>query len=370
MQLTARIRLALCAVGAAALPFTPVVLSNPAHAADSLVSQGRPVTASSEGGSAYAAEYAVDGSTATRWASISHVDPQWIRIDLGTRLHVSKVSLVWDVSCAISYKIQVSDDDHSYSTAYSTSTGNGGTDDATVSASGRYVRMYGTVRCRDMGYSLQEFRVYGGSGPGGTPSPSPSPSPGTVVGVTGHTLLAYSDTYVVQHPYNLSESDRFSVSSGPVYNAWIYKNDKPLKPGSHTGPRTEMRWSDWIHHTEHMWEADVLVDQGSDEVAIMQVKSNDAGEKAYMKVEHGGDVYDVFGGNKVIASKVWGKWFHMSVDYDPVSGLYRVMVNGKTVVNLNHGKDTKTTWYFKNGVYNTASTKSETHFKNIRFWRA
>jgi peptidoglycan/xylan/chitin deacetylase (PgdA/CDA1 family) len=156
-----RARLAMVGVAALALTTMQATLSSPASAADPLISQGKPVTASSVGGSAYVAANAVDGNTATRWASVSHVDPQWIRVDLGATMTITKVSLVWDVSCATSYKIQLSNNDSTYTDAFSTTTGDGATDDITLSGSGRYVRMFGSVRCRDAGYSLQEFKVYG-----------------------------------------------------------------------------------------------------------------------------------------------------------------------------------------------------------------
>ena len=34
-------------------------------------------------------------------------------------------------------------------------------------------------------------------------------------------LHQYTDTYTVQHPYNLPESARFSVTAGPTYNALL-----------------------------------------------------------------------------------------------------------------------------------------------------
>src|SRR2546430_330462 len=65
-------------------------------------------------------------------------------------------------------------------------------------------------------------------------------------------LTRYNDTFSVQHPYDLKESDRFSVANG-VYSAWILKGDKPLRKGSHTGPRTEMRWAQNWRSGEHMF---------------------------------------------------------------------------------------------------------------------
>jgi hypothetical protein len=46
-------------------------------------------------------------------------------------------------------------------TYYSTTTGTGGTQTLSVSGTGRYLRMYGTVRGTGYGYSLWEFQVFG-----------------------------------------------------------------------------------------------------------------------------------------------------------------------------------------------------------------
>ncbi len=128
-----------------------------------LLSQGHPVTASSNGGCCPASN-AVDGSTSTRWASAANVDPSWIYVDLGATAQITEVKLIWDASCATAYQLQTSNDHATWTNIYSTTTGDGGTDDITVNGTGRYVRMYGTKRCRTdatKGYSLQEFQVYG-----------------------------------------------------------------------------------------------------------------------------------------------------------------------------------------------------------------
>jgi hypothetical protein len=169
-----RFAFVLAASAAAVLVAAQVVVANLASAADPEVSRGRPVLASSESGTVDVAKNAVDGSTATRWTSVAKVDPQWIRVDLGARMKLSRVTLIWDVSCAKAYQIQVSDNGTSFTTVFTTSTGDGATDDIPLQASGRYVRMFGTVRCRDAGYSLQEFRIFGS--PVVSPSPTPSPT--------------------------------------------------------------------------------------------------------------------------------------------------------------------------------------------------
>ncbi|ALO13013.1 Glycosyltransferase [Streptomyces venezuelae] len=139
-----------------------------------LISAGKPATASSVESAGFEAGRAVDGDAGTRWASAEGVDPQWIRIDLGARHTVSRVRLAWEAAYGKTYRIQVSDDGTDWTDIHSTGAGDGAVDDLTVSGTGRYVRMYGTARGTAYGYSLHEFEVYGAAAPdGGTPGGGP-----------------------------------------------------------------------------------------------------------------------------------------------------------------------------------------------------
>ena len=131
-----------------------------------LLSQGKPATASSVQ-DAFTANAAVDGDPGTRWSSLA-ADPQWLQVDLGSSQPLTQVVLTWETAYATAFQIQASADGSTWNTLYSTTTGTGGTQTLAVSGSGRYVRMYGTQRATQWGYSLWEFQVYGGSG-GGTP---------------------------------------------------------------------------------------------------------------------------------------------------------------------------------------------------------
>ena len=137
----------------------------PGGGADVLLSQGKTATASSVESSAYPASKAVDGDlTSTRWASKEGVDPQWISVDLGATHAVTHVKLTWEVAYAKAYTVQTSGDGSTWTTIYSTTTGNGGTDDLTgLTGNGRYVRVDGTARGTSYGYSLYEVQVYGAS---------------------------------------------------------------------------------------------------------------------------------------------------------------------------------------------------------------
>jgi|GEM_PF-813220 len=138
----------------------------------------KPATASSvESGTTFTANLAVDGSTTTRWSS-AYSDPQWIYVDLQATTSISRVVLRWEAAYGKSYQIQTSPDASTWTTIYSTTTSDGGVDDLTgLSGSGRYVRMYGTVRALQWGYSLFEFEVYGTSGPTATNTPTRTNTP-------------------------------------------------------------------------------------------------------------------------------------------------------------------------------------------------
>ncbi|MFB9675469.1 glycosyl hydrolase family 8 [Streptosporangium vulgare] len=156
-----------------------VLAAPPGFAADSLLSQGRPATSSSSEDSTLLPAAAFDGNTATRWASAEGHDPEWIRVDLGASATISRVKLTWEAAYGKSYRVEVSPDGSTWTSAYSTTTGDGGVDDLTLSGTGRYVRMYGTARGTSYGYSLYEMEVYGSTG-GTTPTPTPTvtPTPG------------------------------------------------------------------------------------------------------------------------------------------------------------------------------------------------
>ncbi len=153
---------------------TPTRTATVTQPAGSNLALNRPATASSVEVAGFEAAKAVDGSATTRWSS-AFSDPQWIYVDLQASYNITRVKLTWEAAYGSAYQIQVSDNASTWTPIYSTTTGNGATDDLTgLSGSGRYVRMYGTARGTQWGYSLFEFEVYGSSGP--TPVVSQTPT--------------------------------------------------------------------------------------------------------------------------------------------------------------------------------------------------
>ncbi|PZE64753.1 discoidin domain-containing protein [Curtobacterium sp. MCBD17_021] len=181
---TTTVRLAAAVVAVVLLAALLVALRSPsASAAPTVLSSGRPATASSSDSTARTPAKAVDGNTATRWAS-ARTDSQWLRVDLGSTAKISTITLRWEVAYAKAYRLQVSRDGKTWGTVSNVTAGKGGVVRTNVSATGRYVRMLGIKRGTQHGYSLWEFQVTGTPGAPVAPA-APTPPPATGVRVTG-----------------------------------------------------------------------------------------------------------------------------------------------------------------------------------------
>ncbi|MDW5324228.1 ThuA domain-containing protein [Plantactinospora sp. KLBMP9567] len=126
------------------------------------LARGKSVTATSvEPNSPHVAANAVDGNSGTRWGS-AYSDPQSITVDLGASYPLNRVRLNWETAYGRAYQIQVSPNNATWTQVYATTTGDGGVDDMPISANGRYLRITGTQRATQWGYSLWDLNVYGG----------------------------------------------------------------------------------------------------------------------------------------------------------------------------------------------------------------
>ncbi len=146
--------------GSAQQQWTPPTTGGGGGCGTTNLAQGGTATASSSESAAFPASSAADGNLGTRWSS-GFSDPQWLQVDLGSTRSVCKATLNWENAYATAYQIQVSSDAKTWTPIYSTTTGIGGTQTLDLSGSGRYIRMYGTARTTQYGYSLWEFQVYG-----------------------------------------------------------------------------------------------------------------------------------------------------------------------------------------------------------------
>jgi beta-glucanase (GH16 family) len=110
-----------------------------------------------------------DGDTSTRWLSEAS-DPQWIsinlnRIFLNRLFSVEAVKLFWSDTFAKEYEIHLSNssDFSEYDVIAAETAGDGGIDYLVTNSevAGKFIRLYGTSRAGEGGYSLTEFEVYG-----------------------------------------------------------------------------------------------------------------------------------------------------------------------------------------------------------------
>ncbi|OQP54504.1 glycoside hydrolase [Niastella yeongjuensis] len=150
------------------------------------IALNKTVTVSSVEESQYAGNFAVDGNTATRWSSVLAVDPQVITIDLGKPYNISEIRLLWEAAYAKNFVLEVSSDNATWSNV-KTVTGNTSlTNDYTgLTNTGRYVRLTGTARGTEWGYSLYEFEVYGKD-----TTTTPPPTSGVLIQAESYSTMS------------------------------------------------------------------------------------------------------------------------------------------------------------------------------------
>lgn len=142
---------------------------------------GRPAVSSGEENAGCLTSNATDGDHSNRWGS-QHTDDQWIYVDLGAECLITRTVIDWEAAYAASYAIEVAPD--GAPTAPFTGTyadgqrtiqavtgwtevktvagiSQSGTDEQTLSATGRYLRIRGIRRGTAYGYSLHELEVHG-----------------------------------------------------------------------------------------------------------------------------------------------------------------------------------------------------------------
>jgi hypothetical protein len=111
-------------------------------------------------GVSYPAAYAVDGKPETRWSS-EFSDPQWISVDLGKVERIGRVVLQWEGAYGKTYTLEVSTDGEKWTEVRRREAGKGGTEDIKFDpVEARWVRLNGTRRGTEFGYSLWELKVF------------------------------------------------------------------------------------------------------------------------------------------------------------------------------------------------------------------
>ncbi|HWG28517.1 glycoside hydrolase family 3 C-terminal domain-containing protein [Actinospica sp.] len=178
----------------------------------------QPTTASSsQDATAYPAADATDGNPGTRWSSAA-TDPQWLEVDLGAQQQICSVGLMWEAAYASAFQIQVSNDNANWTTVYSTTTGAGGSQTFSITATDRYIRMYATARATQWGDSIFEFDVYGLTTTAPLPGGSGNGGNGTCSWVNSTAPVAQRVQQVLN---TMDQSEEFTLLSGDGGSSYI-----------------------------------------------------------------------------------------------------------------------------------------------------
>ncbi len=102
----------------------------------------------------------VDGDTTTRWSAPAGA-PWWYQVDLEEIQSINRIHISWDAAYASAFKIEVSTDNNSFKTVYSTIEGTGGSVDYTFDYTpARYVKITLQTQGTPWNMSFWEFEVY------------------------------------------------------------------------------------------------------------------------------------------------------------------------------------------------------------------
>ena len=191
-----------------------------------LSSAGSSATASSTAGpTTFLASEAIDDNTNSRWASEAS-DPQWICVDFGARKVFNKVQLVHENAYIKTYDIQVSDDGINFITIEHVSETLAGfpytqSIDLGGKFAARYMRIYGTERGTNHGYSLWELRAMYATTPVLTTYTASLPSRFATIGSNYQISVVAKDQlgndFAVNSTYSINPIDAGSITEEGVY---------------------------------------------------------------------------------------------------------------------------------------------------------
>ncbi|HWR75223.1 MAG TPA: glycosyl hydrolase, partial [Bacteroidales bacterium] len=163
------------------------------------IALSKPATASSVESASTPASAVNDGNKNSRWSS-AFSDPQWIRIDLQAVYNLTGARIFWEAAAAKSFEIQISNNANTWTRVFSTTGGDGGTDNFSFTGAARYIRMLSTSRTTQYGNSIYEFEVFGTLQTGIEDQPElktfsayPNPATGGIIHISFSSDLAGND---------------------------------------------------------------------------------------------------------------------------------------------------------------------------------
>jgi len=144
-------------------PPPPSPSANIALGAQTFQSGDQNIGATGNGTDGLASGNAVDGNLGSRWSS-DFDDNAWITVNLGSKMTFNRFVLRWENAFGKQYVIETSNDNATWTPAFTQNNGQGGTEDIVLpqgqTVTAQYVRMQGVKRATQFGYSLFEFEIY------------------------------------------------------------------------------------------------------------------------------------------------------------------------------------------------------------------
>ena len=136
---------------------TPVVAEPPAEQSTNLA-----LNATATASSSFNAEsLSIDGNLTTRWSLAAATENEWYKVNLGSVKKISRVDIKWEGAYASDYALQVSTDDVTFTTVFSTSTSVGGDVSHTFTpVDAKYVKILLNKSALPYPMSFWEFEVY------------------------------------------------------------------------------------------------------------------------------------------------------------------------------------------------------------------
>ncbi|KAK9270246.1 hypothetical protein L1049_025823 [Liquidambar formosana] len=185
-------------------------------------------------------------------------------------------------------------------------------------------------------------------------------------GFTSVTLTEWN--FELQKPNDIPLEKRYSFEDG-IRRLWVYADDKPHNPTSHTQPRTEVRIRG-LDYSSGAWQFEGygFVPNGTSGATIVQIHGAAKGPTTL--------ILRIFNGNMryysadLVATDLYDKWFRVNVIHDVDGGKVTVFIDGiqKFVVKYKGPGDL----YFKCGVYAAPANISyymESRWKDIKIYK-
>ncbi|KAL0365975.1 UNVERIFIED_CONTAM: Citrate-binding protein [Sesamum radiatum] len=176
------------------------------------------------------------------------------------------------------------------------------------------------------------------------------------------------DNIEIQRPYDVPLEDRYSYEND-THRLWVYADDKPHDPNSHTQPRTEIRILG-LDYSSGVWqfEGHAFVPNGTSGATILQIHGASHGATTIILRIYGGDMRYYSG--QVMATDLYDKWFRINLIHDVDGGNVTVFLDGAQVFTTgDHGPGDL---YFKCGVYAAPENISyymESRWRDIKIYK-